>query len=83
MPGSVSPGSFVHSHDKRDDPETFYVVVETDVHTSSGLAHKIALPEEPEQTFYRLVWLLSSADAEVKHHVAEAERHAADIREGR
>lgn len=70
------PGSFVHSLYLRDDPETFYVVIEEGVHTRSGLAHKIALPEEPTVGLYRLDSLLVPADKEVAQLVTEAERLA-------
>jgi len=72
----IAEGSFVHSLDLRDDAEMFYVVVETGIHTSSGFAHKIALPEQPEVGFYRLVNLLVPADAEIAREVAEAKRLA-------
>src|SRR5689334_589048 len=56
---------FVHSMDLRDDPATFYLVVETDVETESGLCCGIVLPEAPDHVFYRPSSLLVDANAEV------------------
>lgn len=69
-------GTLVHSLDLRDDPEVFYVVLETDIHTRSGLCHKIAEVGREEHWVYRLVRLLVDADAEVAALVREAERLA-------
>jgi hypothetical protein len=76
----IDTGSMVHSCDTRDDPETFYVVVETNINTLSGPAHIIAIPGEEEFTrCYRLARFLSSCDSEIAAEVAAAERYSSTL----
>lgn len=79
MSAVIRVGGFVHSLDSRDDRDDFFVVLEMDVRTTSGLAHKIALPGEHE-SMYRLVRMLVSADEEIARFVREAEAEAAKLR---
>jgi hypothetical protein len=65
-------GTIVHSLDLRDDPQMFYVVIESDIHCSSGLCDKIAEVGREEFGVYRLQRLLVDATDETKRLAREA-----------
>lgn len=74
----MNVGEIVRSKDTRDDPEMFYVVLETDVRMNNPdrLVTKIAECGREERGMYRTPRLLVSAEDDVQRLVLEANRLA-------